>query len=140
MPPRLSLPADDLYVRLGVPRDASPEAIDLAWRGLLRKHHPDVAGDEALELAKRINIAPDWLADPDLRRRYDRERGSSIRSGRSPWWWVTRPVAAAISSRVFSARPCPSAGDNPWWWKTAWAPMAASGLILSHAHAPMVTR
>ncbi len=84
MPPRSPLPADDLYVRLGVPRDASPEAIDLAWRGLLRKHHPDVAGDEALELAKRINIAHDWLADPDLRRRYDRERGSSIRSGRSP--------------------------------------------------------
>ena len=83
MAPRPPLPADDLYARLGVPHDASPEAIDLAWRGLLRKHHPDVAGPEALDLAKRINVAHDWLADADLRRRYDRERGG-IRDGRRP--------------------------------------------------------
>ena len=69
------MPADDLYGRLGVPVDASPEAIDIAWRGLLRRHHPDVAGPEANELAKRINVAHDWLSDPALRRRYDRERG-----------------------------------------------------------------
>jgi len=86
MAPRSPLPSDDLYIRLGVPRDASPEAIDLAWRGLLRKHHPDIAGPDALELAKRINVAHDWLSDPDLRRRYDRERGDGIRSGRSPRW------------------------------------------------------
>jgi hypothetical protein len=84
MPPRPPLPIDDLYARLGVPRDASPEAIDLAWRGLLRKHHPDIAGPAALELAKRINVAHDWLSDPDLRRRYDHERGGGIRSGRPP--------------------------------------------------------
>ena len=55
---------------------ASPEAIELAWRALLRKHHPDVAGDGAgaLERAKRINVAHDWLSDPDLRARYDAER------------------------------------------------------------------
>ncbi|HET7494379.1 MAG TPA: DnaJ domain-containing protein, partial [Candidatus Limnocylindrales bacterium] len=73
MPAAQPLPSDDLYARLGVPRDASPEAIELAWRGLLRRHHPDVAGPEALELAKRINVAHDWLSDPALRRRYDRE-------------------------------------------------------------------
>jgi hypothetical protein len=84
MPPRPTLPPDDLYARLGIPRDASPEAIDLAWRGLLRKHHPDVAGPDGLEIAKRINVAHDWLSDPDLRRRYDRERAPGIRSGRSP--------------------------------------------------------
>lgn len=84
MPARLTLPPDDLYARLGVPYDASPEAIELAWRGLLRKHHPDVAGPDGLELAKRINVAHDWLSDPDLRRRYDRERAPGIRSGRSP--------------------------------------------------------
>jgi hypothetical protein len=84
MPPRQTLPADDLYARLGVPFDASPEAIELAWRGLLRKHHPDVAGPDALELAKRINVAHDWLSDPVLRHRYDRERAPGIRAGRSP--------------------------------------------------------
>ena len=84
MPARQTLPADDLYARLGVPRDASPEAIELAWRALLRQHHPDVAGPNALELAKRINVAHDWLSDPELRRRYDREHGTGIRAGRPP--------------------------------------------------------
>ncbi len=84
MPPRPTLPSDDLYARLGVPRDASAEAIELAWRGLLRKHHPDIAGPDALELAKRINVAHDWLSDPDLRRRYDGEHGGGIRTGRPP--------------------------------------------------------
>ncbi|HET8784281.1 MAG TPA: J domain-containing protein [Candidatus Limnocylindrales bacterium] len=84
MPARHPLPTDDLYARLGVPRDASPEAIELAWRALLRKHHPDVAGPDGLELAKRINVAHDWLSDPDLRRRYDRERWTGVRAGRPP--------------------------------------------------------
>jgi hypothetical protein len=84
MPPRPPIPSEDLYARLGIPRDASPEAVDLAWRGLLRKHHPDVAGPDALELAKRINVAHDWLSDPVLRRHYDLERPDGVRSGRSP--------------------------------------------------------
>jgi len=82
VPLRPTLPTDDLYARLGVPRDASLEAIDLAWRGLLRRHHPDIAGPDALELAKRINVAHDWLSDPDLRGRYDRERLVGVRDGR----------------------------------------------------------
>ena len=44
MPPRPALPADDLYARLEISVDASPEAIEVAWRSLLRLHHPDVAG------------------------------------------------------------------------------------------------
>jgi hypothetical protein len=74
MPIRSPLPADDLYARLEVPVDATVEAIELAWRALLKRHHPDVAGADGLELAKRINVAHDWLSDPDLRARYDRER------------------------------------------------------------------
>ncbi len=100
MPPRPTMPADDLYGRLGVPIDASPEAIDIAWRGLLRRHHPDVAGPEANELAKRINVAHDWLSDPALRRRYDRERGigsgsfaTSRRPGDGP---VMSPARATV--------------------------------------------
>lgn len=76
-PPRPALPTDDLYVRLGVPRQASFEAIEVAWRGLLRKHHPDVAGPAGLDPAKRINVAHDWLSDPGLRARYDREGGAT---------------------------------------------------------------
>ena len=88
MAPRPALPADDLYARLEIPVDASAEVIELAWRSLLRQHHPDVAGPDGLERAKRINVAHDWLSDPELRARYDHERGirRSIREGggRSP--------------------------------------------------------
>ncbi len=74
MPPRPLLPADDLYARLELPVDASFEAIEIAWRALLKRHHPDIAGPAAVEVAKRINVAHDWLSDPVLRERYDRER------------------------------------------------------------------
>jgi len=73
--PRLLIPDDDLYARLDLRADATAEEIELAWRSLLRRHHPDVARDpEAVDRAKRINVAHDWLGDPELRARYDRER------------------------------------------------------------------
>lgn len=115
--PRPPLPADDLYARLGVPVDASFEAIDLAWRGLLRKHHPDVAGPDGLDLAKRINVAHDWLSDAASRARYDDERaiGGNLRqrgagaarsgsaAGRDPAWATRaprRPRPASTADRV----------------------------------------
>ncbi|MDP9483585.1 MAG: J domain-containing protein, partial [Chloroflexota bacterium] len=104
------LPTADLYARLELPPDAAPEAIEIAWRTLLKVHHPDVAGEASLEIAKRINIAHDWLGDPDLRARYDRSR-SARRSTRpmppsrsapsAPRW--TR--AAERHDHVHEARP-----------------------------------
>ena len=98
MPPRPTLPADDLYARLEISVDASPEAIEVAWRSLLRLHHPDVAGPSGLERAKRINVAHDWLSDPALRDRYDHERGlrTSVRAtgGRDPRGGVHGPPVA----------------------------------------------
>jgi hypothetical protein len=88
------LPTDDLYARLELPADAAPEAIEIAWRALLKVHHPDVAGEASLEIAKRINIAHDWLADPDLRGRYDRSRGARR---------ATRPVPSPAGT----GRPAP---------------------------------
>lgn len=93
------LPTEDLYARLELPGDAGPEAIEIAWRALLKLHHPDVAGEASLETAKRINIAHDWLSDPDLRARYDRSRGDRWRSTRS-----TAP-AASRSSPAQPRRP-----------------------------------
>lgn len=84
MPPRLALPNDDLYARLELPSDATPEAIEIAWRALLRRHHPDVAGPDGLDRAKRINVAHDWLSVPELRARYDRARGMPRRSAMHP--------------------------------------------------------
>ena len=108
MPPRPTIPADDLYARLEIATDASPEVIEVAWRSLLRRHHPDVAGPGGLERSKRINVAHDWLSDPDLRGRYDRERGirgsarpSSVRSGAGP------RDPREVERRADAARPRP---------------------------------
>jgi curved DNA-binding protein CbpA len=115
------IPDDDLYARLEVAVDASPEAIELAWRALLKQHHPDVAGDgtDALDRAKRINVAHDWLSDPALRRRYDTDRlgpasavtGGARRPGyrprvsRTPWARQPGSRATAPDGAHRSTRP-----------------------------------
>ena len=112
MSPRQSVPADDLYAQLDLPYDASPEAIEIAWRGLLRLHHPDVAGPAGLERAKRINVAHDWLSDPGLRARYDRQHGLSAgRQGADG----RRPGRAERTGAQDAARrePPPRASSDP---------------------------
>ncbi len=119
------VPDDDLYARLEVGVDASPEAIELAWRALLKQHHPDVAGDDAnaLDRAKRINVAHDWLGDRTLRARYDRERlglgavpagraRTGVRHGRPPRAWPPQPAPRPSSARTRrSTRPDLVRGD-----------------------------
>jgi curved DNA-binding protein len=63
----------DYYAALGVPRDASDEAIKKAFRKLARQYHPDVAKDKktAEEKFKEINEAYEVLGDPQKRKRYD---------------------------------------------------------------------
>ncbi|WP_020575782.1 DnaJ C-terminal domain-containing protein [Actinopolymorpha alba] len=62
----------DFYDILGVPRTASQEEIQRAYRKLARSYHPDVNKDPgAEERFKDISGAYDVLSDPDLRRRYD---------------------------------------------------------------------
>ncbi len=64
----------DPYATLGLSRDATAEQIRAAYRGLAKKHHPDLnpgsAGAE--EKFKAINAAHDLLSDPETRGRFDR--------------------------------------------------------------------
>ena len=62
------------YDILGLPKSASEKEIRRAFRGLARKHHPDLnSGDkEAEKRFKRINEAYEVLSDPDKRKKYDR--------------------------------------------------------------------
>jgi curved DNA-binding protein CbpA len=93
------IPNDDLYARLELPVGADPEAIEIAWRALLKRHHPDVAGADSTQLAKQINVAHDWLRDPHLRARYDQARTpAGFRGGRA------FRTAAPPASRRRSAR------------------------------------
>ena len=63
---------DDFYQILGVPRDASPDDIQRAYRKLARTYHPDVNHDPGAEdRFKEVSEAYDVLSDPATRRRYD---------------------------------------------------------------------
>ena len=63
---------EDFYQTLGVPRDASQEDIQRAYRKLARTYHPDVNKDPGAEdRFKDISEAYDVLSDPQTRRRYD---------------------------------------------------------------------
>jgi curved DNA-binding protein len=62
----------DFYQILGVPRDASQEDIQRAYRKLARNYHPDVNHDPGAEdRFKEVSEAYDILSDPETRRRYD---------------------------------------------------------------------
>jgi molecular chaperone DnaJ len=63
----------DLYIVLGLKREATPADIKRAYRRLARRFHPDInPGDrEAATRFRQIVDAYETLIDPDRRRRYD---------------------------------------------------------------------
>ena len=60
---------NNLYDSLGVPRDASPDAIRAAYRKKAQAHHPDKGGD--VSQFQAIQTAYDVLSDEKRRSRYD---------------------------------------------------------------------
>ncbi len=60
---------NNLYMILGVERDATPEEIKKAYRALSKIHHPDVGGDP--EEFRKLQEAYDCLMDDAKRKRYD---------------------------------------------------------------------
>jgi len=59
------------YELLEIPFNASPAEIKAAYRRAVKKHHPDVAGNNGNETIILINQAYELLTDPDRRKKYD---------------------------------------------------------------------
>lgn len=57
------------YEILRVPMTSEPEAIEAAYKALIKKYHPDRAGDNAR--VRQINAAYAVLKDPAKRKAYD---------------------------------------------------------------------
>jgi DnaJ-class molecular chaperone len=73
----------DLYVLLGVARDADEDAIRKSYRKLARRYHPDVnPGDKSAEdKFKEISHAYSVLSDAEQRRSYDEFGAIALESG-----------------------------------------------------------
>ncbi len=113
MPVPETLPPFDLYAELGVAPSADRATIEAAFRRLMKKHHPDVAGEQDArgERGKRLNVARYWLVDPDRRARYDGERLS-----------LERDAGAVASAR---GRPGAPTTPGPSTRRPASAPIAS---------------
>lgn len=80
--------AKDYYIILGISRGADQKKIQDAYRKIVKKYHPDVAGSkENAERFLEIREAYETLSDERQRREYDEKlasRGSELRISRVP--------------------------------------------------------
>jgi curved DNA-binding protein len=100
----------DYYQTLGVPRTASSDEINKAFRTLARQYHPDVAMDKNKKVAeekfKVINEAHEVLGDPEKRKKYD-ELGADWKDGTG-----FRPPPGGQSYRTYGSRSGPGAAGG----------------------------
>jgi hypothetical protein len=101
----------DPYEVLGIGVDADEVVIQLAYRARIRQAHPDLAGPSGLEAAKRLNLARDWLLDPEMRARL------STRATRANRTRTARRAGPEAAHRAW----------NPRTWRTRTAPMGTRG-------------
>jgi curved DNA-binding protein CbpA len=100
-------PGVDLYQLLGVPREASREAIAQAWRRRARAEHPDSRPGDAAAASRFRDLAGAWhvLGDPARRAAYD--QGLAREQSPAP---ASRPPGPAV---VTPAGRMP--GSPPLW-------------------------
>ena len=89
---------EDLYTRLGVRRDASPEAIKRAYFRLAKKFHPDVNRNPgAKERFLAVKEAYETLSNPLLRREHDERLVGAA--------WTPPPPRVTRTPRVIRVSP-----------------------------------
>lgn len=106
-------PDFDPFELLGVDASADAATIDRAYKARIRYVHPDVAGIAGLDETKRLNIAREWLLDPELRAQLPRP---------SPRWGARRAGPPPPSREATPPPPSARPHDTSWYWDGAAAP------------------
>jgi curved DNA-binding protein CbpA len=110
----MSLTTPDPYAVLGIPRDASDQQVQRAYRRLAKRYHPDLHPDaQTSQQMRRINRAWETLSSPGSRARYDAE--------------AALPRSASYEHWSGPARRSASASPPPQTWNTAWASPSMAG-------------
>ncbi|MCI0426920.1 MAG: J domain-containing protein [Nitrospiraceae bacterium] len=65
------VPAVDYYTILGVPRQATADEIQQAYRTQAKRAHPDTSAQDTTAAMQRLNEAYAMLSDPEKRNQYD---------------------------------------------------------------------
>jgi DnaJ-class molecular chaperone len=88
----------DLYLILGVSRDASTEAIKRAYRRLAKKYQPDRDPVRQKDDFQELQAAYETLTDAERRRRYDEtlRQGEGDRFRSLAWSFVRSPAAGDL--------------------------------------------
>ena len=108
---RGTVPRFDLYEELEVSRLASVEVIEAAYRSLVKRHHPDVARPDDLQRIKRLNLAREWLRDPERRLRYNEATDPETAAASSGM----RPTGNTHASpSATSPRPASRSAPGAW--------------------------
>jgi hypothetical protein len=111
----VSSPLDfDPFELLGVDGSADAVTIDRAYKARIRYVHPDIAGPAGLAESKRLNVAREWLLDPQLRERLPKPRPS----GRSRW--RQRQEQPPTSGPTPTPGPPPTRADPSGTWTSGW--------------------
>lgn len=111
-------PDFDPFELLGVDAFADAATIDRAYKVRIRYVHPDIAGIAGLDETKRLNIAREWLLDPELRAQLPKP---------PPRWGAraAEPPPAGPTPPPREPAPPPSSRrpqDTAWYWDGAAAP------------------
>jgi curved DNA-binding protein CbpA len=108
------------YVLLGVSRSAHVDTIRSAFRGLVRRYHPDAGEGSSPQKLREIVEAYETLNDPARRRRYDEtleSRPSFAGEQAEPVWRARAPEPLIperrTRSRATFIRPVRSVPSSP---------------------------
>jgi curved DNA-binding protein CbpA len=104
----------DPYRLLQVHPEADAEIIQVAYRKLAQRYHPDVTRDpEAASHMAELNAARDLLLDPVARAAHDRARHAAGPAAAPPPSWTSPPAPTTPAAATPAAPAEPTAGPPP---------------------------